>query len=89
MHSYSKNWSLVPKSLFCDWIYLKALKEQESLSKEIKAYNAFADLEFNQNKSINCKARAAAIFVTLMKLDLLYSVLKNDKEFKSIYPLET
>ena len=39
--------------------------------EEITKYNAFTDVEFNPNKSINCQARAAAIFVGIAKAGLL------------------
>lgn len=73
--------------MFYDWIYMRSLYRNEGLSKKILEYNAFTDIEFNQEKSINCQARAAAIFVSLSKIDKLEVVLNNKEEFKKIYSM--
>ena len=78
-------WDVEPKSMFYDWIYMSSLYRNESLSKKILEYNAFTDIEFNQEKSINCQARSAAIFVSLCKLGKLEKVLNNKEELKRIY----
>lgn len=57
----------------------------KSLSKKILEFDAFTDIEINQEKSINCQARSAAIFVSLSKLGKLQEVLNNKEEFKKIY----
>lgn len=62
---------LEPKNGFYDWIYIQALCENKEFMEEITKYNAFTDVEFNPNKSINCQARAAAIFVGIAKAGLL------------------
>lgn len=58
-----ENFPLEPKSLFYDYIYLKAVKD--SLSpveiKSILHYNYFTDIEFNPKKSINTQARSIAL----------------------------
>jgi type I restriction enzyme M protein len=78
-------WEKEPKTMFYDWIYMSSLYRNESLSKKILEYNAFTDIEFNQEKSINCQARSAAIFVSLCKLGKLEKVLNNKEELKRIY----
>lgn len=78
-------WENEPKTMFYDWIYIRSLYRNSYLSKEILNYNAFTDIEFNQEKSINCQARSAAIFVSLAKLGKLNDVLNNKEEFKMIY----
>ena len=60
-----------PKNGFYDWIYIQALSENKEFMEEVTKYNAFTDVEFNPNKSINCQARAAAIFVGIAKAGLL------------------
>lgn len=78
-------WEKEPKTMFYDWIYMSSLYRNESLSKKILEFNAFTDIEFNQEKSINCQARSAAIFVSLSKLGKLEKVLNNKEELKRIY----
>lgn len=82
---YDSFWENEPKTMFYDWIYIRSLYRNSNLSKEILYYNAFTDIEFNQEKSINCQARSAAIFVGLAKLGKLDDVLNNKEEFKKIY----
>lgn len=87
--NYNENiWEREPKSMFYDWLYIRSLYRNKSLSKKILEYNAFTDIEFNQKKSINCQARSAAIFVSLSKIGKLEKVLDNKEEFKKIYPKE-
>ena len=47
-------------------------------------YDAFTDIEFNPQKSINCQAEAAAVYVSLRKQGLLEEALKNKDSFKEI-----
>jgi len=81
-------WEKDPKTMFYDWIYIKSLRRNESLAKKILDFDAFTDIEFNQEKSINCQARSAAIYVSLDKLGKLDTVLNSKEEFKKIYPCE-
>ncbi|MCR5836234.1 MAG: hypothetical protein K6G88_07000 [Lachnospiraceae bacterium] len=60
---------------FCDfynWLYIRALLENETLSRGLLEYQAFTDVEYNPNRSKNCQARSAAIFVSLFKLGKVY-----------------
>lgn len=84
-------WELEPKTMFYDWIYIKALSRNKKLSEEILEYNAFTDIEFNHEKSINCQARSVAIFVSLSKLGIVKEVLNDKEKFKLIYgrPIES
>lgn len=74
-----------PKTFFYDWIYLNALIQNTELLQGLMKYDAFTDIAFNPNKSINCQARAVAIGVSLMKRDMLYDALSNPEAFKTIY----
>ena len=47
----------------------------------VKTYNAFTDIEFNPKRSLNCQARSAAIFVSLLKNNLLDSAVENQQAF--------
>lgn len=78
-------WDREPKTMFYDWIYICSLFKNKNLSKKILEYNAFTDIEFNQEKSFNCQARSAAIFVSLSKLGRLEEVLNDKEKFKDIY----
>jgi len=62
---------LFPKSAFYNWIYINALLENETLAEQLLSYDSFTDIEFNPNKSLNCQAEAAAVFVALHQQGLL------------------
>ncbi|HPL81103.1 MAG TPA: hypothetical protein PLU23_01245 [Anaerolineaceae bacterium] len=82
---FGDDWGLLPMTAFYDWLYIKALSQQEDLSNDFLDYSAFTDIEFNPNKSINCQARSAAIFVTLVRQSLLNRVLESKDFFISLY----
>jgi type I restriction enzyme M protein len=70
----SEIWPLEPKSIFYDWLYINAIKQTPELGEKLLEYDAFTDINFNHKKSINCQARAAAIFVALEKREQLDKV---------------
>lgn len=73
-----------PKTAFYDWIYANALLENAPLAEALTQYDAFSDVEFNPQKSINCQAKAAAIFVSLYRLGKL-DVIRSFPTFAAIY----
>lgn len=88
---YYKNeeWSLEPKTLFYDWIYMNTLNQHEDLKEEIIKYDAFTDIEFNPKKSINCQARSAALYVWLFRNNMADKVLSSTKEYKEFFCAST
>lgn len=73
-----------PKTFFYDWIYINALAQHEELHDELMQFNAFTDIEFNPQKSLNCQARSTAIFVSLKKEGNLESALNDMETFKNL-----
>ena len=59
-------------SLELDGIFL------ENVFQAAKQYEWFTDIEFNPQKSINCQARAVAIYVALQKTALFNSLKSKD-----------
>lgn len=80
-------YSINPKSLFYDYIYISALKENKDIGDQLMNYDIFTDIEFNNNKSINCQARACAIYKSLRLLGKLDYYLSSIDTFKEIYSL--
>lgn len=80
-NSGGKDWPLVPKTAFYDWLYLNVLKSQPDLAEQLLDYDAFTDIEFNPNKSINCQAYSAALYVSLQKRSLLAKALSSQEVF--------
>ena len=48
-------------------------------------YDIFTDIEFNEKKSINCQARACAIYKSLRLSNKLDYYLSSIDTFKKIY----
>jgi hypothetical protein len=65
------SWPLEPKTAFYDWLYLRALESNPTLAEFLTRFGAFTDIEFNPEKSINCQARSAALYVALQHRGLL------------------
>lgn len=82
---YGQKWSLEPKTAFYDWLYLNAVSQNVELANQIMEYSAFTDIEFNPQKSINCQARSAALFVSLKRMGILETVLNTTAEFLKVY----
>ena len=66
-----KDYPTEPKTAFYDYLYISALLENPALAETALSYDAFTDIEFNPQKSLNCQAAAAARFVSLHRLGLL------------------
>ena len=73
-----------PKTTFYDWIYVNALLENPLLAEMLVQYDAFTDVEFNPQKSINCQAKAAALFVSLYRLGKL-GAIQSYSTFAKLY----
>ncbi|HHY6976929.1 TPA: DarT1-associated NADAR antitoxin family protein [Yersinia enterocolitica] len=89
---YNSIWSLKPRTAFYDWLYLSALAQNSELAECLMEYTGFTDIEFNPEKSINCQARSAALFVSLKTRGVLEAALSSQdsflKELSSHYGLE-
>lgn len=79
------DYPLEPKTLFYDYLYISALKENKQYHSKIIEYSIFTDIEFNHEKSINCQARSCAIFKYLVKHDLLDKYLNDLSLFATLY----
>ena len=66
-----KHYPTEPKTAFYDYIYIIALLENPQLAETVLACDAFTDIEFNPQRSLNCQAAAAARFVSLYQMGLL------------------
>jgi hypothetical protein len=47
----------------------------------LNKYVGFTDIEFNPSKSINCQARSCALFVSLMKHQILQNAVSSPEAF--------
>ena len=75
------DWPLVPETAFYDWLYLRALRQNRTLARGLMEYDAYTDIEFNPEKSVNCQARAAALYKSLAERELLDSAICSRRSF--------
>lgn len=66
-----KSYPLTPSTAFYNWLYINALQENPELAAALLEYDAFTDIEFNPDRSRNCQAEAAALYVALHRRGLL------------------
>lgn len=76
---FGVDWPLIPRTAFYDWLYINALHKQPELAEKVLTYRAFSDIAFNPEKSINCQAYAAALYVSLCERGLLTEELLKDQ----------
>lgn len=72
---------LEPKTAFYDWLYISFLKNFWDWAPKLYAYGGFTDIEFNPHRSINCQARSCALFLSLMRRNLLIKAVESPQAF--------
>ena len=85
---FGQTFQLKPRTYFYDWLYINALNKNLELAEKLLGYNGFTDIEFNPEKSINCQAYSAALYVSLHKAHLLNEALKSPEKFLDILATE-
>lgn len=81
---FGKVFPLNPKTFFYNWLYINTLNENRELHSDLVKYDAFTDIAFSKNKSINSQAEACSIFVSLTRRKLLDEALRNKDSFLKI-----
>jgi len=81
---FRENWPLEPKTAFYDWVYLNTLVKNPQLASTLTTFEAFTDIEFNPDRSINCQAYSAALYCSLKERDLLEDALSSKERFLAI-----
>ena len=78
---------LETKTLFYDYIYIKALMQHPEFSFAIQDYDLFTDIEFNEKKGLNCQARSCAIYSYMLRTGTVDQYMSSMETFKKIYDL--
>ncbi|MCL2715396.1 MAG: hypothetical protein FWD68_12625 [Alphaproteobacteria bacterium] len=78
---FGTDWELEPQTAFYDWLYISALNGHPGLAAQLLDYSAFTDIEFNPERSINCQAYSAALYVSLHKRSLLEEATSSKEAF--------
>jgi len=73
-----------PQTYFYDWLYINTLLKNIDLAKQIINYEVFTDIEFNPEKSINCQAFSAALYVSAIKNSIEVDKFKNNEMYLDI-----
>ncbi|MCR5597727.1 MAG: hypothetical protein K6G19_06115 [Lachnospiraceae bacterium] len=81
---FGNDFPTTPETFFYDWLYVNALNLHQEYHEEIMRYSAFTDIEFNPQRSINCQAEAAALFVGLKRSGQLQEALESKESFENI-----
>lgn len=81
---FKDDWPLEPKTAFYDWVYINSLMKNPSLRDTLEYNDAFTDIEFNPDKSINCQAHSAALYVSLKLRNCLDIALSSKESFLEI-----
>ncbi len=77
-----EDFPIEPKTAFYDWLYITALyQKKKDLLQQLQSYQGFSDIVFNPTKSLNCQARAAALYVSLSKSGLMNKQIISDKDY--------
>jgi hypothetical protein len=74
-------WPLEPTTAFYDWLYITFVYQHREWATKLYSYAGFTDVEFNPYRSINCQARSCALFLSLMKKDLLEQAVESPSRF--------
>ena len=77
---FKQSWPLEPRTAFYDWLYMNALHKHKALANEVLTYDAFTDIAFNPERSINCQAYAAALYSSLVRRSMLDKSFLQDQE---------
>jgi len=82
---FGVDWPLEPKTAFYDWLYINALLKNLDLADRVTDIDGFTDIEFNPERSINCQARAVALYCALFHNGKLNEALASPEAFQGLY----
>lgn len=74
-----------PMHAFYDWLFIRSLHKHEAyLSEHILKYDAFTDIEFNPEKSVNTQARTMAIIASLIRRKMMSDAATDFNLYRKI-----
>jgi hypothetical protein len=79
-----QKWPTEPLTCFYDWLYLTALSQHPEAVLDVVRFKAFSDIAFNPEKSLNCQARSAAVFVALSEQGLLAQAIRDRESYLAV-----
>ena len=82
----AEDWPVESQTAFYDWLYVRALLRRPDLADQLAGYDAFTDIAFNPARSLNCQARAAAVFLALRQglggWEALEALVRHPERFR-------
>ena len=81
---FGEEFPSLPRTAFYDWLYINALQQNEHLAKKLLSFSGFTDIEFNPEKSINCQAHSAALYVSLVNSGVDLDSLSSANNFLTL-----
>jgi hypothetical protein len=78
---FGTDWGLEPRTAFYDWLYINALHKSSNCAEGVIEFDAFTDIAFNPERSINCQGYSAALYVALVRRDLLSQAIASKENF--------
>ena len=79
-----EEWPTEPQTCFYDWLYITTLSQHPEAAQEVIGFKGFSDIAFNPEKSLNCQARSAALFVALSKQGLLAQATQDKESYLAV-----
>lgn len=80
-----ENFPANPPTAFYDWMYICTLFPHSAwLDENLREFAGFTDIAFNPERSLNCQARACAMFVSLQRRGLLGHAVESFSGFLSV-----
>lgn len=76
-----QGWPSRPLTAFYDWLYITALRQSPCLAEHLLEFDGFTDIEFNPERSLNCQAASAALFVALSRRGEIEAAISNRDAF--------
>lgn len=86
---FGELWPLQPETAFYDWLYITALRHHPVLADQLLTYQAFSDIAFNPERSLNCQARAAALYVSMRRIGVLEQAMTDRAHFIAALGLQS
>jgi hypothetical protein len=81
---YGQSFPTQPVTAFYNWLYIRALSQNEHLARQLQNYAGFTDIAFNSKKSWNCQASAAAVYLSLLQRAEVQKAVMDPNWFISI-----
>ncbi len=76
-----EDWLTRPLTAFYDWLYLSALRQSPTVAEQLLGFDGFTDIEFNPERSLNCQAASAALYVALSRRGEIEMATSNRDAF--------